>query len=408
MRVYLIASTPYGYLHHRFQKLADGFRALSLDVTYLEQTYGWRAYLWGGREGLGREVRFAFRHHLRVLLRRGRNVPAQASESPSGDMAPAFEVVQLPLVIPTNRLNSAVVEGVNARVFRSVLQEKMLSREEEETVAIVDNPLWGAVLERGDFTRIYYDCIDDVALYAGHASLDRFLEYERRLVRCSDAVFVTAASLEDRLRSIDPSKPVFRLPNGVDYEWFQREASRRTKPDDIRTIPRPVVGYVGSIADWMDYALVNDVAMRRPGVSFVFVGPTDHPGRAAQLERSENVYWLGKKPYHEVPVYVAAFDVCWIPFLGGRIVEHTNPIKLYEYFALGKPVVTTAMSEVAQFQGEHLVYTGEGAGVVGAALDQALNDGDDNRRFRRLAIAREHSWSGIVHRMHAIITGRHE
>jgi glycosyltransferase involved in cell wall biosynthesis len=400
-RIYLIASTPYGYLHHRFQKLADGFRTLPGAVTYLEQTYGWRAYLWGGRPGLGHEVRTALRHHAAALFHRGRNEPA-----PAGD--PRFEVLQLPLVIPTNRLNCAAVERLNARVFRSVLLETLHAHADGETVAVVDNPLWGAVLERGDFTRIYYDCIDDVALYAGHASLERFLDYERRLVGCSDAVFVTAASLEERLRGVDPVKPVLRLPNGVEYEWFQREASRRSKPEDIQAITRPVVGYVGSIADWMDYGLVREVAARRPDVSFVFVGPTDHPKRVAQLEQSPNVHWLGRKPYHDVPAYVAAFDVCWIPFLGGRIVEHTNPIKLFEYFALGKPVVTTPMGEVDRYGAERLVYTGNGGVAVTAALEEALNDGDDARRSRRLAVAREHAWSGIIQRMHATISGRQQ
>jgi glycosyltransferase involved in cell wall biosynthesis len=158
----------------------------------------------------------------------------------------------------------------------------------------------------------------------------------------------------------------------------------------------------------MDYPLIREVAARRPGVSFVFVGPTDQPKRAAHLERSPNVHWLGKKAYHDVPAYVAAFDVCWIPFLGGRIVEHTNPIKLFEYFALGKPVVTTPMGELEEYRTERLVYAGGGAAAVTAALDEALNDGDDARRFRRMGVARDHAWSGIIRHMHAIITGRYE
>lgn len=408
MRFLLIASTPYGYLHHRFQKLADGFRALGVPVTYVEQTYGWRAYIWGGHEGLGREFRTSLRHHARVLFRRAAVASGPAPQASQPGDEPPFEVLQLPLVIPSNRLNCGFVERLNADVFRSVLRERMGNGSGTETVALIDNPLWGAVLRRGDFTRIYYDCIDDVALYAGHASLERFLEYERRLVECSDAVFVTAASLEERLRRIDAAKPVFRLPNGVDFEWFQQHVSRRSTPEDIRTIPRPIVGYMGSIADWMDYDLVARMADRRPDVSFVFVGPVDYPKRAIRLERSSNVYWLGKKEYQDVPVYIGSFDVCWIPFLGGRIVQHTNPIKLYEYFALGKPVVTTPMAEVEPYRMERLVYGGEGTDGMAAALTEALLDGDDSRRARRMAVARQHSWSGVVRRMHTILSGSHE
>lgn len=407
MRLYLIASTPYGYLHHRFQKLADGFRSLGLPVTYIEQTYGWRAYLWGERTGLGQEVRSSIRHHLNVLLGRSPSPGPPPPDSSPGRPGGEIEVVQLPLVIPSNRLNAGAIERLNAGVFRSVLRERLAARQGEDTVAIIDNPLWGAVLRREDFSRIYYDCIDDVALYAGRASLNRFLAYERLLVERATGLFVTAGTLETRLRSIDPAKPVFRLPNGVDFEWFQKQVSRRSRPEDIRSIPRPIVGYVGSIADWMDYDLVTQLARRRPDVSFVFVGPVDYPRRAAHLERSSNVFWLGKKPYEEIPVYVGAFDVCWIPFLGGRIVEHTNPIKLYEYFALGKPVVTTPMGEVNRYREEQLAYTGEGVEGMAAALGEALKDGDDGRRARRMAVAREHSWSRIVGTMHDIVSGRH-
>lgn len=407
MRLLLIASTPYGYLHHRFQKLADGFRALGVPVTYFEQTYGWRAYLWGGQEGLGREIRSSVRHHARVVFRREPPAPVGGELPTRSEDKPAFEVVQLPLVIPSNRLNSGFIERLNANVFRSVVGERMRSGGGDETVALIDNPLWGAVLRRGDFTRVYYDCIDDVALYAGHASLERFLEYERRLVKCSDAVFVTAASLEERLRQIDKGKPVLRLPNGVDFDWFQQHASRRSTPEDIRTIPRPIVGYMGSIADWMDYDLVGAVAALLPGVSFVFVGPVDTPKRGERLSRSPNVYWLGRKEYQDVPATIGAFDVCWIPFLRGRIVEHTNPIKLYEYFALGKPTVTTLMPEVETYRQERLVYIGNGPQEMADALRTALQDGDHGRRAQRMAVARDHSWTNIVGHMHAVITGRH-
>ncbi len=409
MRVFLIASTPYGYLHHRFQKLADYFRDQSIPLTYIEQTYGWRAYLFGKREGLLRELGSSLSAHVHALrdLLNKRTSPAASPAKPGAARPGAFEVVQLPLVIPANRLNSRGVERLNAAVFRHVLLKILSETGETEAAAIVDNPLWGAVLNKGDFARIYYDCIDDVALYAGHATLDRFLRYEERLVAISDAVFVTAEKLEERLRGIAASKPLYRIPNGVDFEWFQKRVVQCSTPDDISSIRRPIVGYMGSIADWMDYRAVNAVARRHPGVSFVFVGPVDYSGRAAELERSPNVYWLGRKPYIDVPAYIGAFDVCWIPFLGGRIVDHTDPIKLYEYFALGKPVASSPFPEIERYRADGLVYTGSDPDSLSRAVDQALQDGSDPRRLLRMAVAREHSWSKIAGTMKEIVTRGH-
>lgn len=402
MRIYLIASTPYTYLHHRFQKLADEFRAMSVPVTYVEQTYGWRAYLSGKRKGLRPAVASSLRYHADAL--KGSHTGKSASHSGRD-----FEIIELPLVIPTNRINSATIERMNAAVYRQVLRSEVTSRlhAETESVAIVDNPMFGAVIRKGDFTRIYYDCIDDVTLYSGRASLDRFLEYERQLVESSDALFATALKLEEHLQSLRSSKPIHRLPNGVDFEWFQKRVSRASVPDDLKSIKRPIVGYVGTIADWLDYAMVAEMAKRFPLVSFVFVGPVDFESRLTELEKLPNFFWLGKKEYIDVPAYIAAFDVCWIPFASGRIVEHTNPIKLFEYFALGKPVVTTPLVEAEPYEKEKLVYFGGTPDALAEALRKALADKRESTLLQRMGVAREHSWKRIVARMKAIVSESH-
>jgi glycosyltransferase involved in cell wall biosynthesis len=117
---------------------------------------------------------------------------------------------------------------------------------------------------------------------------------------------------------------------------------------------------------------------------------------------------LGRKEYRMVPLYIDAFDVCWIPFASGSIAEHTNPMKLFEYFALGKPVVTTRLQEVEEFRQAGLVYCGHDEKSMTVAVRSALEERSEDKRLKRLAIAREHSWKSIVQKMKSIVVDGHD
>ena len=407
MRVTLIASTPYSYLHHRSQKIADGLRAAGMAVTYLEQTYGWRAYLSGERSGAWRQVSRSAGYHVASVLpspvTRGKSPGNKSSEDTSGDR---IKIVSLPLVIPHVRFDSGRVERLNARVFRRVLEREVLTGDATgvEHVAIVDNPFWGIVLKPGDFDRIYYDCIDSAALYAGNASQDRFHEYESRLVGMCSGVFVTAKKLEEHVLRLRPAVPVVRIPNGVDVEWFQaRAATDRIAPDMVG-LRRPLVGYVGTVSNWVNFDLVKAVASECPGITFAFVGPVDYRSRPKGFETMENVRWLGSREYRFVPSVVQALDACMIPFNTGPIAQHTDPIKLYEYFALGKPVVSTRLSEVEPFGEAELVYLADDAPGFARAVRRAVAENDPARGQQRVAVATEHSWAKQLSRIIQIIS----
>ena len=94
---------------------------------------------------------------------------------------PDWEIVELPLVIPPNQFDSAALEKMNVAVYRHALRRLVVSKVNSSvrSVAIVDHPLLACALEKGGFDRIYYDCIDHLSLYAGHASLQHALALER-------------------------------------------------------------------------------------------------------------------------------------------------------------------------------------------------------------------------------------
>jgi glycosyltransferase involved in cell wall biosynthesis len=90
---------------------------------------------------------------------------------------------------------------------------------------------------------------------------------------------------------------------------------------------------------------VVKAARAYPDWDFVLIG-SSHGCDISEAQRLPNVRFLGEMPYAVLPDYVHGFDVCIIPFLIFDLTIHTNPVKLYEYLAAGKPVVGTAMPEI--------------------------------------------------------------
>jgi glycosyltransferase involved in cell wall biosynthesis len=95
-------------------------------------------------------------------------------------------------------------------------------------------------------------------------------------------------------------------------------------------LSRPILGYFGEMAHWFDAQAVRSLAASRPVWSLVLIGPL-HTAAAGSLLELPNVHYLGRRPYQELPRYLAHFDVCLLPFRVSELTSATNPIKLYEY-----------------------------------------------------------------------------
>src|SRR5262249_14601622 len=128
--------------------------------------------------------------------------------------------------------------------------------------------------------------------------------------------------------------------NAVDVSHFQQIPGGRKK----------VVGYAGSLDEWFDAEAVRKAAEQHPDCQFVLLGRIEDK-RILELESLPNVKFFGEIPYSRLPVYMAEFDVGLIPFLVTPLTLATNPIKLYEYFSCGIPVVSSRLPEVEQFGG---------------------------------------------------------
>ncbi len=237
---------------------------------------------------------------------------------------------------------------------------------------------------------VVYDWIDDLAIFADFdAQLVRL--YHERARREADIVTSVARTLHARVLAGRPD--AVYLPNGVDEEHFTPAAPDPHDPvlARLRGEGKPIAGYYGALARWFDYELLEETARRRPDWNFVLIGP-DYDGSLprASLLGCSNVAWLGPRPYAILPAYLRAFDVATIPFRLDPITMATSPLKLYEYFAGGRPVVTTAMPECVAHPEVHVVHS---AGEFASALDVARREGEDPAAGARLrAVGAANSW----------------
>jgi GT2 family glycosyltransferase len=244
--------------------------------------------------------------------------------------------------------------------------------------------------------RIVYDCMDEWNNFPGMKR--ELLETEDRLVRSADVLVVSAQRLWDKYAPRNPNTVLAR--NGTNFEHFHAVPPNHLLED----APRPIVGYFGAIADWFDLELMLRLAKERPSYTFVLLGGVFDVSMAA-LQALPNVHVLGQKPYDLMPAYLQRFDVCMIPFKVNAITEATDPVKFYEYISQGKPVVAPRMPELYPYR-EYLYIADDHDDFI-RKVDIAVAENDPALRERRIALARENTWTERVARIEEGIRRAH-
>jgi uncharacterized SAM-binding protein YcdF (DUF218 family) len=235
----------------------------------------------------------------------------------------------------------------------------------------------------------------------------RIARDEQEMFRLADTVFVTSTGLLERAAAT--AKDVHLFPFATNFERFEawRLSNATALLDDVADIPRPRIGYVGGIHRWIDQELLGHVADAHPEWSVVLVGPLQT--ETSRLARRRNIHLLGGKPHELLPSYLSAFDVTLIPYAITPYTQCVYPTKLNEYFAMGKPIVSTPLREVLAFNERHgpCVATGADASSFAEAIARALRE-DGSQAQRRIEIARQNSWSRRVAQMTRLIEERIE
>ncbi len=275
-------------------------------------------------------------------------------------------------------LNQACLAMQMARAMRSLGLSKPV-------IYVACPAAWRAAMKLPGRALVYQRA-DRMEEYPG-ADRDEVVRMDRALKKAADVTFFFNRALYET--EAPDCRRAHLLDHGVDFDFFASAGNDPFVPEDMKTFTRPVIGFFGGIDDHTsDIPLVAEVVRQRPQYDFVFIG-----GASSDLsvfDNLTNAHFLGRRDYSQIPHYGKRFSVAMMPWRQNRWIEFCNPIKLKEYLALGKPVVSTPFRELEQYK--EVVYVAGDASTFAAALDRALADDDDLRRAARKARVARYTW----------------
>lgn len=302
MRIVYFAPIAYAELKQRSQYIAE-YLAKEHQVVYVEPTLRWISHL-RNRELEYREKKECIHKNLTVYRCDG--------------------VFALPF-----HWNLFDMVGVNG--WYEACQLKHIVQDADAVIVGFEG--WYQVLRWLDISCLVYDKMDDNALLVKNHLDQRFLrKAEKKILKRADKLIVTAQIFYDRYRSL--GKPLALIPNGVELPDVVIAKEKHEKK---------IYGYVGMISAWIDMQVIELIADETDAEVWL-VGPCDIP-----VSARKNIKYIGKVPKSEVATYINQFDVALYPFEQGRLVDTVNPVKIYEYLAMNKPVIAVDSMETKRF-----------------------------------------------------------
>jgi len=245
--------------------------------------------------------------------------------------------------------------------------------------------------------KLYYvsDLFADDSYTTAH-----YLQHQREksISDASDMVICVSKELYELKRS--ERDHVFYLPHGADFDLFRQTAEKGVQLEELTGIRRPIAGYFGTLTAYNDIELLLWCARNLPDVSFVLAGQVTG-GDYSELQRLDNVHFLGWLPYEKIPQLCACFDVCMLAWRMSRWIECCNPLKMFEYMASGKPIVSVAIKE-AMLYSDVISIAHDKEEFRKAILWELQND-TAQRRCRRIEIAGNRSWDNQVGKISDLI-----
>ena len=242
-------------------------------------------------------------------------------------------------------------------------------------------------------TTSVYHCIDDfTAVSYPFVTSQTIASMEREQSEFADFVFTRTRRLADRLQSFNPQTTW--LPGGVDVKRF--DPARVKADSEISQLPHPIAGFVGTLDHRVDVTLLQKSAQALPNVSFVLIGPVkQHQINLEALKSLPNVHLFPPCPADKTPTKMAAFDVGLIPYHVNNYTKGLSPIKLYEYLAMEKPIVSMALPYVIR-EAEHVQVAKTAVSFTEAVKTAVSKPPSPSQKQAWRQVALDNAWSKQV------------
>lgn len=334
-----------------------------------------RQVLWINSIGL-RRPRLQARDFSRIIGKlsamsgfANQNISDQQSQQPE-----SLDVIQPRAICwPGSSVAARFNGSVLGRQVRNALDRSNI----EKPVIWTSLPTAFDVVDKINGRALVYYCGDDFSALAG-VDHEPVALMEKKLAAQADLIIAASDVLASRF----PAHKTLAVPHGVDYRLFSQPALRA---HDL-PVGRPIAGFYGAIADWVDVAMIACAAKSLPYWDFVLIGPVQTNIRV--LERLPNVRLLGPRAHSTLPSYSQHWTISMLPFHDNSQIQACNPLKLREYLAAGTPIVATQFAALAPYADLARIVTDRDSfanDLLEASKDFARND------IRRLCV-REESW----------------
>ncbi|WP_300699443.1 glycosyltransferase [Bacteroides sp.] len=314
-------------------------------------------------------------------------------------------VVDCPFILPSfNILPAGLFNLFNKRNNRRIGQwivKQAASLGFRDYIHLIDTDIYRSRYLK-EFIRpaisIYYrrDYIIGEAYWRKHGT-----RLEPELAASADIVLANSTRFAAELEVYNSN--TYPIETGVNLGLYKASHQYNT-PADIKNIPHPIVGYMGTInSTRLDGDLLYEIIEQRPQYNFVFTGPEDEGFRQHRIHTLRNVFFLGQKKVEELPAYITAYDVCINPQIVNDITDGNYPLKIDEYLAMGKPTVATSTHTMRDIFAD---YTHLAANLEEwlSAIDQAVSEsGNKELAQKRVTYAETHSWGHSVRKIYSII-----
>ncbi|MDT8322499.1 MAG: glycosyltransferase [Bacteroidota bacterium] len=260
-------------------------------------------------------------------------------------------------------------------------------------------PTAALLLQRIPHEGCIYYVQDNYTAYYDAMNFTRIAEDHDTLLRAADAVICASVGLAEREAAV--ARRVEYIPHGVHPAFLSVDPDAPVpEPEALRDLRRPIIGYWGSLEALQDNARTTALARMHPDWSFVFIGRVMMDN--AELAALPNVHFLGYLPIEDIPRYGTHFDIGFLSFVQSDWITYSCPIKFREYLALGLPVVSPPIIEVAR------AYEGEGCIArsveeFSSCMQRALAEDTPERRRARRALVKDYSWEVSAQRVAAVL-----
>ena len=295
-----------------------------------------------------------------------------------------IEVYQSPPVLPINWVNQIwlfrLLAMVNAFLVKGTIHRVNKRVNPEDTVLVnAFNPVYGKLTHKAwQVSRTVYYCYDEIS--GTEWSGKWGARYEQEYLKMVDQVICSSSQLQRVKGVANPN--CTHVPNGVDLTVFDEAPLTKTK--------NQVIGYIGALDNRIDTALIHEMAKKLPGYEFQLVGPIKSSVLEKELDSLPNVKLLGSKPQSDLPAYIAEMDLCIIPFVKNSLTAAIYPLKINEYLAMGKPVISTDFSDLSDFSG--FVSIAESKEAFIQAIQRELKGNTRLRIQKRISFAKKNGW----------------